>query len=157
MWAYCSTRSSSSRMAWVATQWPSPCSSTAFSGLDRALSKTNRSRTMLVSRTSVGIFGAGRALDHVEAEQPAFDGAVPHRNPPRFLQTHARRKLEVRGQHPGGPPRIVLLPVRGELVEKVATVFGFRPLPPALAAPCHTGGFYALAIGRIDKHHARLV
>jgi hypothetical protein len=75
---------------------------------------------------------------HVEAEQPAFDRAVPHRDAARFLQPHAARQLEVGREHPGRPAGVVLLPVRGELGEEVA---GWRSFSiGALAAAAAAAG-----------------
>ena len=61
---------------------------------------------------------ARRARHHVEAEQPAFDRAVPHRHALALFQPHQRRQLHLRAQHPGRPAGVVSLPVGGELGEE---------------------------------------
>src|SRR5256885_9649551 len=56
-----------------------------------------------------GLSGLDCATDHVEAEQPAFDGAVPHGRATRLLQAHLAGQLEVGREHPGAPAAVVLL------------------------------------------------
>src|SRR5690606_7040218 len=66
----------------------------------------------------------GRALvaacDQVEAEQPAFDGAIEHHDTAAFLQAHGARQLHVGAEDPGRPAGVVLLPVRRQLLEEGA-------------------------------------
>src|SRR5690606_1298445 len=95
----------SSRMAAVAIQPPGSRSSAARSGAMAGSSKTKRSSTTLVSITRAwpGMSGPRLAGGQVEAEQAAFDGAVPQRHAARFLEAHLAGQLEVGREQPGGP------------------------------------------------------
>src|SRR5579864_7797300 len=46
---------------------------------------------------------AHRPFDHPEHEEPAFDGAVPQRNPPVGLEADQLRETQIAGEKPGGP------------------------------------------------------
>src|SRR5574343_886440 len=136
-------------MAGAAIQRRAPLASRGLRDCTAASAKTSRSSTMLVSSTSARAAatpGSGATIGglrrtalgprahctahHVEAEQAAFDGAVPQRYAARLLQTHLAGQLEVGREHPGGPAGVVLLPVRRQLAEELATIVGVRGFTP---------------------------
>src|SRR3990167_4654359 len=134
-------------MAGAAIQRKAPRASRSLRGATASSANTSRSSTMLVSITTgrtalpcgdsgaidspcrraprTGTYGAAH---HVEAEQAAFNGTVPHRHAARLLQAHLAGQLEVGREHPGRPACIVFLPVCGQLAKELAPVIGVRSL-----------------------------